>query len=120
MLGALAKRVQRLSATAASAAVSVSSRLASASASSAAAPTTAAPARAAAAALTGARPWGPTSALGPRGLWTEAGDAAAELPLEALEKAKPPRNSLVGMVVSDRMDKSIVVRVRWRGLGGSG
>jgi hypothetical protein len=29
-----------------------------------------------------------------------------------LEKAKPPRNSLVGMVVSDRMDKSIVVRVR--------
>lgn len=54
-----------------------------------------------------------------RGLSTEATAAAAaggsgdgaELPLD-LEKPKPPRNSLVGMVVSDKMDKSIVVRVR--------
>ena len=54
-----------------------------------------------------------------RGLSTEATAAAAagglgdgaELPLD-LDKPKPPRNSLVGMVVSDKMDKSIVVRVR--------
>lgn len=52
-----------------------------------------------------------------RTLSTEAEPAAAaaagaDVPLEALEKPRPPRNSLVGTVVSDRMDKSIVVRVR--------
>lgn len=57
------------------------------------------------------------SVAGVRTLSTEAGPAAAEgagadVPLEALEKPRPPRNSLVGTVVSDRMDKSIVVRVR--------
>jgi len=50
---------------------------------------------------------------------TEAAEAAA---LEEggdglLEAPKPPRNFLVGVVVSDKMDKSIVVKVRsWVGL----
>lgn len=49
----------------------------------------------------------------------EAAEAAAREEGEdgLLEAPKPPRNSLVGVVVSDKMDKSIVVKVRsWVGL----
>lgn len=38
---------------------------------------------------------------------------------EVLENPKPPRNSLVGVVISDKMDKSIVVKVR-ENVGGKG
>jgi hypothetical protein len=44
----------------------------------------------------------------------EAAEAAAALEEGEdglLEAPKPPRNSLVGVVVSDKMDKSIVVKV---------
>lgn len=42
----------------------------------------------------------------------EAAEAAQEGEDGLLEAPKPPRNSLVGVVVSDKMDKSIVVKVR--------
>lgn len=99
MLGALAKRVLS-SATA----LTAGGRIAAATA--AASPLHAHAAGAAGAAVQ------PVAAVMPavrRGLSTEAG---GNVPLDALEKPKPPRNSLVGMVVSDKMDKSIVVRVR--------
>lgn len=67
-----------------------------------------------------------------RGLSTSRDSSAAQHEAEAAEAAalevgedglleapKPPRNSLVGVVVSDKMDKSIVVKVRlcwWVGL----
>lgn len=63
-----------------------------------------------------------------RGLSTSRDSTAAQHEAEAeaaaaeggedgvLEAPKPPRNSLVGVVVSDKMDKSIVVKVRC-GLG---
>ncbi len=66
----------------------------------------------------------------PRGLSTSRDSSAAQHDAEAaegaaleegedglLEAPKPPRNSLVGVVVSDKMDKSIVVKVRFRVLG---
>lgn len=57
----------------------------------------------------------------PRGLSTSRDSSAAQHETDAaegaapegdlLEAPKPPRNSMVGVVVSDKMDKSIVVKV---------